>query len=102
MEYKVFGLTDTGKKRKQNQDNLLINKEHQIYIVCDGMGGAASGEVASEMTCDRLNEFLVEKRTLLEVSISPYLYALSFPTFSCILSMIVFAYSQCIYQKRER
>jgi len=44
-----FGMTDIGRKRRHNEDSFLIDDENKIFIVCDGMGGANAGEVASQM-----------------------------------------------------
>lgn len=55
----VCGLTDPGISRQQNEDNLLMvsHPDGQILImVCDGIGGAAAGEVASEMACQIVRE----------------------------------------------
>lgn len=50
----VFGLSDVGKAREINEDSYLIaHNAHgdQLILVCDGIGGAASGEIASAMAC---------------------------------------------------
>ena len=62
---KVFGLSDVGKKRRNNEDSYLIEKielyadgkKRMLYVlgVADGMGGHKSGEVASKIVVERLS-----------------------------------------------
>ncbi len=57
MRIEVAGQTDVGRKRSHNEDNFAIFAEHGLYVVADGMGGHASGEVASKMAVDTLQQF---------------------------------------------
>jgi serine/threonine protein phosphatase PrpC len=50
----VAGKTDLGCVRKNNEDNLGWDQRVFLYVVCDGMGGALAGEVASKMGVDLL------------------------------------------------
>lgn len=52
------GLTDIGKRRKRNEDSLLVNDELGLYIVADGMGGHRAGDVASKLVVDTLRDYL--------------------------------------------
>ena len=50
-----WGLTDQGCVRKQNQDAYQIvqlDKNSMLCVVCDGMGGAKSGNIASSLAVD--------------------------------------------------
>lgn len=46
------GKTDVGLVRTNNEDNFGFDVRHGIFIVCDGMGGQAAGELASKIAVD--------------------------------------------------
>jgi serine/threonine protein phosphatase PrpC len=47
MKFFAAGKTDVGRKRDHNEDAIVLAPDLSLYIVCDGMGGHAAGEVAS-------------------------------------------------------
>ena len=48
------GKTDVGRVRANNEDNFGYDVDHQIFVLCDGMGGEAAGEIASGLTVNKI------------------------------------------------
>ena len=62
MEFKNFGFSDAGKCRERNEDRYLCNKEERLFLVADGMGGHASGDEASRLAVEAIEEFIIRSR----------------------------------------
>ena len=61
MVLDVWGKTDVGLKRDNNQDSILVDKNLSLFVVADGMGGHRGGEVASAMAVETVHEILEEQ-----------------------------------------
>jgi protein phosphatase len=59
VQYTCAGRTDVGIIRSGNEDNFLMKPEQGVFVVADGMGGHAAGEVASEMAVETIVSQLV-------------------------------------------
>lgn len=60
----IFAKTDIGLKRQMNQDFIKIKKiddETALLVVCDGMGGAKAGNIASEVAANSVYEIFMKK-----------------------------------------
>jgi serine/threonine protein phosphatase PrpC/CRP-like cAMP-binding protein len=61
-----YARTDVGHKRKHNEDSFLNDDALGLFIVADGMGGHAAGEVASAQAVKSIREALVEGKPVLD------------------------------------
>ncbi len=52
------GISDIGKRRKQNEDSLFLDDRMGLYVVADGMGGHNAGEIASKLVVETIRDYI--------------------------------------------
>jgi protein phosphatase len=62
MRIRYAAKTDPGLKRNHNEDYFSLIEDEQLFLVADGMGGHACGEVASKMAADVIREFFARTK----------------------------------------
>jgi len=61
-----WAATDVGKVRDHNEDNFLVDKSLNLFIVADGMGGHAAGEVASSISVKSMRDVVQQNKDLIQ------------------------------------
>ena len=88
VHYTAAAVTDCGRKRPSNEDAFGFSVENGIFLVADGMGGAAAGEVASSLAVDEVLTRLSHRESTMEPEMAA--------------EQAIFAANQTIYSRAQQ
>jgi serine/threonine protein phosphatase PrpC len=69
LKVEVAALSDVGSVRSNNEDSFGYDPERHVYVICDGMGGMAAGEVASQLAVSTFLQTVAAATTPIEITL---------------------------------
>ena len=63
LKIESAGISDIGRRRKQNEDSLFLDDRMGLYVVADGMGGHNAGEVASKLVVETIQDYIRQNQS---------------------------------------
>ena len=72
MKASFVAQTDVGLKRKENEDSYLVDESSRLFIVADGMGGHAAGDLASRVAVESICDYMRENSAVPMKGTAPF------------------------------
>jgi len=88
LRYVAAAKTDVGQKRQGNEDRFCLDPALGLYVVADGMGGHAAGEVASRLAVETIQEWMEKYRNGADAAIVGPAAGAGSAEANCLLSSI--------------
>jgi serine/threonine protein phosphatase PrpC len=63
LKIESAGISDIGRRRKQNEDSMFLDDRMGLYAVADGMGGHNAGEVASKLVVETIRDYIRQNQS---------------------------------------
>jgi serine/threonine protein phosphatase PrpC len=63
LKIESAGISDVGRRRKQNEDSMFLDDRMGLYVVADGMGGHNAGEVASKLVVETIQDYIRQNQS---------------------------------------
>ncbi len=68
VKVESFGMSDRGLRRHHNEDAFLVREDLGLFVVADGMGGHAAGEVAAGLAVSEIERVVESTRDAAETT----------------------------------